>query len=161
MQHLVEQLSNLLRGRNMKLVTAESCTGGLLAATITHRAGASDVFERGFVTYSNEAKIDELGVSEEIIASHGAVSAETATAMAEGALKNSRANLAVSITGIAGPGGGSDEKPVGLVYFGYALKGGSAGHIKKIFEDENQREKIQVQACITALKNLISILEDQ
>ena len=161
MQHLVEQLSNLLRGKNMKLVTAESCTGGLLAATITHRAGASDVFERGFVTYSNEAKIDELDVSEEIIASHGAVSAETATAMAEGALKNSRANLAVSITGIAGPGGGSDEKPVGLVYFGYALKGGSAGHIKKIFGDENQREKIQVQACITALKNLISILEDQ
>ncbi len=157
MQDLVEKLSTLLKQKKLKLVTAESCTGGLLSATITHRAGASEVFDRGFITYSNEAKHELLAVPLETLNAHGAVSAQTAEAMAEGALKNSRAGLAISITGIAGPSGGSHEKPIGLVYFGYTLKGGSTGSTKEIFE--GSREEIQVQAVITAMKNLISVLE--
>jgi nicotinamide-nucleotide amidase len=104
----------------LKIATAESCTGGLVAAALTAIAGSSEVFERGFVTYSNEAKSDLLGVDPDLIAEHGAVSAPVALAMALGALDNSRADIAVSITGIAGPGGGSAEKPVGLVIFGIA-----------------------------------------
>ena len=157
MQDLVKKLTDLLKANNFKLVTVESCTGGLLAAAITHKAGASDVFERGFVTYSNESKNEELGVTMETLAVHGAVSAETAQEMADGALKNSHADLAVSITGIAGPGGGSDTKPIGLVYFGYALKGGSSGSVKEHFK--GSREHIQSQATTSALKHMISVLE--
>ncbi|WP_309084324.1 CinA family protein [Chelativorans sp.] len=109
--------------RKLKLVTAESCTGGMVSAAITDLVGASDVFERGFVTYSNEAKSELLGVSRETLAAHGAVSAETAREMAAGALDRSHADIAVSVTGIAGPGGGTPEKPVGLVWFGIAVKG--------------------------------------
>ena len=116
MQDLVKSLATLLLDKNMKLVTAESCTGGLLAATITHKAGATQIFDRGFITYSNASKCEELGVTEETISLHGAVSAQTAEAMASGALKNSKANIAVSITGVAGPDGGSDKKPVGMVW---------------------------------------------
>jgi len=158
MQDLVEKLTDLLKSKNMKLVTAESCTGGLLATTMTHRPGSSKVFERGFITYSNEAKNELLGVPNDMLEKQGAVSAETAQTMAQGALKNSHADLAVSITGIAGPDGGSEAKPVGLVYFGYALKGGSAGSLEHRFEGD--REKIQTIATITALKHLISILEN-
>jgi nicotinamide-nucleotide amidase len=111
---------DLLRARKHRIATAESCTGGLVAALLTSIAGSSDVVERGFVTYSNEAKMELLGVPAETIARHGAVSASCAEAMARGALKASRADIAVAITGIAGPGGGSAEKPVGLVYLAVA-----------------------------------------
>lgn len=159
MQDLVETLTDLLKSKKMKLVTAESCTGGLLATSITHRAGASDIFERGFITYSNESKHDLLEVSTVLLDSYGAVSAEVAQSMAQGALKNSNADLAVSITGIAGPDGGTEKKPVGTVFFGYALKGGSAGSLEHHFE--GTREKIQSTATITALKHLIRVLTDE
>lgn len=157
MQDLVEKLSTLLKEKNIMLATAESCTGGLLSATMTHRAGASAVFERGFITYSNEAKQELLAVSEETLEKYGAVSAETAEAMAKGALENSHAGISVSITGVAGPDGGTDQKPVGLVYFGYALKGGSCGSLEYKFE--GNREQIQVGAVMTAMKHLITVLE--
>jgi nicotinamide-nucleotide amidase len=156
MQDLVENLAKLLESKNMLLATAESCTGGLLSTTITHRPGTSKTFERGFITYSNESKMEMLGVSKEILDNHGAVSAQCAEAMAKGALEKSRAQLAVSITGIAGPDGGTTTKPVGLVYFGYALKGGSSGSLSENFKGD--RGEVQTQACITALKHLISVL---
>jgi nicotinamide-nucleotide amidase len=110
----------LLRSAKMRCATAESCTGGLVAALLTSIAGSSDVVDRGFVTYSNQAKQEMLGVPANIITLHGAVSAPCAEAMAKGALANSQADIAVSITGIAGPGGGSEAKPVGLVYLAVA-----------------------------------------
>ena len=117
-----ESLLQLLRSKKLMLATAESCTGGLIAGTLTAIAGSSDVVERGFVTYSNEAKTEMIGVPADLIAGHGAVSEEVARAMAEGALKHSRADIAVAVTGIAGPGGGSAEKPVGLVHLAAAAK---------------------------------------
>lgn len=157
MQDQVELLSILLAEKGWKIACAESCTGGLLAAAITHRPGSSAIFDRGFVTYSNESKMECLGVPEEIIKKHGAVSDACAEAMALGTLKNSRADLAISITGIAGPDGGSDNKPVGLVYFGYALKGGSSGSLHHNFQ--GNRETIRGKAASLALKHVISILE--
>jgi nicotinamide-nucleotide amidase len=117
---LVVQLADLLLKRRWFLATAESCTGGLIAAACTDLAGSSAWFERGFVTYSNAAKIELLGVDAALIARHGAVSEEVARAMAQGALTRSRAQLAVSVTGVAGPTGGSAGKPVGTVWFGFA-----------------------------------------
>jgi nicotinamide-nucleotide amidase len=111
------------RAAHLKLATAESCTGGLIAATLTAIAGSSDVVDRGFVTYSNEAKTALVGVAPELIEAHGAVSEKVARAMAEGALDRSLADIALSVTGVAGPGGGSAEKPVGLVWFGCARAG--------------------------------------
>ena len=107
-------------------MTAESCTGGLIAAVLTEIPGSSDVLERGFVTYSDDAKIEAIGIPAALIVRHGAVSANVATAMAEGALKHSRADIAVAVTGVAGPGGGTDAKPVGLVYIAALRKGGPA-----------------------------------
>jgi nicotinamide-nucleotide amidase len=112
-----------LRRRGWMVATAESCTGGLIAAALTAIAGSSDVVDRGFVTYSNEAKIDMLGVPPAVLEAHGAVSAEVAAAMAAGALARSRAAVTVAVTGVAGPSGGSAEKPVGLVWFGVARRG--------------------------------------
>jgi nicotinamide-nucleotide amidase len=120
---LASAVLDLCRAARIKLATAESCTGGLVAGTLTDIAGSSDVVERGFVTYSNEAKMELLGVPQALIADHGAVSPHVARAMAEGALAHAPVDLAVSITGIAGPGGGSERKPVGLVYFGLARRG--------------------------------------
>jgi nicotinamide-nucleotide amidase len=123
---LLQQATALLaaaRAKKLKITTAESCTGGLISALLTEVAGSSDVFERGFVTYSNQAKMDLLDVPEELLEANGAVSAPVAWAMAEGAIRKSRANIAVAVTGIAGPGGGSAEKPVGLVYI--AVSNGS------------------------------------
>ncbi|MCC6780209.1 MAG: CinA family protein [Hyphomicrobiales bacterium] len=117
-----EALLSLCRARRLKIATAESCTGGLVAATLTEIAGSSDVFERGFVTYSNEAKQDLLGVPGATLARHGAVSRETAEAMAKGALAHAPVDLAVSVTGIAGPGGAVADKPVGLVHFAAAAR---------------------------------------
>jgi nicotinamide-nucleotide amidase len=121
------------RARGWKLATAESCTGGLIAAALTSVAGSSDVVERGFVTYSNEAKTEMLGVPAALIAAYGAVSAEVAAAMATGALAHSHADVAVSVTGVAGPGGGTAEKPVGLVWFGCAARGGVVETVSRIF----------------------------
>lgn len=119
-----ETLLAICRARGWRIVTAESCTGGLIAASLTAIAGSSDVVDRGFVTYSNDAKTEMLGVDAGLIDAVGAVSEEVARAMAQGALQRSDADLAVSVTGIAGPGGGSDTKPVGLVWFGLATPGG-------------------------------------
>ncbi len=118
-----EALLASCRRKGLLLATAESCTGGLVAALLTSIAGSSDVFERGFVTYSNRAKEELLGVDPGLLARFGAVSAEVARAMTEGALAHSAAQIALAVTGIAGPGGGSPEKPVGLVYFGVGQRG--------------------------------------
>ena len=118
------QVLDIFRARGLKIATAESCTGGLVAAALTEIAGSSDVVDRGFVTYSNEAKQAMLGVAAATLKRHGAVSAQTAAAMAAGALKHSSADVAVAITGIAGPGGGTKQKPVGLVHFAAAGRDG-------------------------------------
>jgi nicotinamide-nucleotide amidase len=128
-------LLDLCRAKRLTIATAESCTGGLVAATLTEIAGSSDVVERGFVTYSNEAKTAMLGVPTDLIARFGAVSRETSEAMVQGALAHSPADLAVSITGIAGPGGGSPGKPVGLVHFAAAARGGALVHHEGRFGD--------------------------
>lgn len=124
-EHLsaAERLVSAMRAREWRLATAESCTGGLIAALFTEIAGVSDVFERGFVTYSNAAKVGVLNVDLETLTRHGAVSAEVAREMAAGARRASAADIAVAVTGVAGPGGGSVEKPVGLVYIGLAAPG--------------------------------------
>src|ERR1700691_2687143 len=124
LRRTARRVLDLCRARGLRIATAESCTGGLVAAALTEIAGSSDVVECGFVTYSNAAKEALLGVPTATLSRHGAVSGETAAAMAKGALKKSRADLAVAITGIAGPGGGSKQKPVGLVYFAAASRDG-------------------------------------
>jgi len=131
-----EVLLAACRARGAKLATAESCTGGLIAAALTAIAGSSDVVDRGFVTYSNEAKTEMLGVPAELIAAVGAVSEEVAAAMAAGAIRHSGATVAVSVTGVAGPGGGSPEKPVGLVCFGIAERDGTARTERQIFNGD-------------------------
>lgn len=131
--------------------TAESCTGGLIVAAMTDIPGSSSMVDRGFVTYSNEAKIDMLGVSAATLEKHGAVSAETAHEMATGALENSRAGIALAVTGVAGPDGGSVEKPVGLVWFGMALKGKPVVTEKRIF-DNRGRDFIRRETVKHALR---------
>jgi nicotinamide-nucleotide amidase len=126
-----ERLLEACRRGGWRVATAESCTGGLVAGLLTEIAGSSDVVERGFVTYSNEAKRALVGVPGELIIAHGAVSEPVARAMAEGALARSNAQLAVSITGIAGPGGATPTKPVGLVHFGLAREGGATEHLER------------------------------
>ena len=149
---LIDEAGRLVaafRARGMKVVTAESCTGGLLAAVLTEIAGSSDVLERGFITYSNAAKEQELGVSGELLARHGAVSAEVAQAMAVGALARAGGDVAISITGIAGPGGASLAKPVGLVYLGSALARRPASHLECRF-GEIGRARIRKKAVEAA-----------
>ena len=141
------------REAKLKLETAESCTGGLIAGLLTEIAGSSDVVDRGFVTYSNEAKREMLDVPGDMIADFGAVSEPVARSMAEGALKHSRGHIAVSVTGIAGPGGGTPMKPVGLVHFGAARNGRSILHEMQLFGDIG-REEIRMKAVETAL-NLV------
>jgi nicotinamide-nucleotide amidase len=129
----VTELLQAFRQRQWMVATAESCSGGLIVGALTDVAGSSDVVDRGFVTYSNAAKIDMLGVPEALIAAHGAVSREVACAMAEGALARSAAHVAISVTGVAGPGGGSPAKPVGLVWFGRAIRGGDVHAESHVF----------------------------
>ena len=136
--------------RGEMIATAESCTGGLVSALLTEIAGSSAVVDRGFVTYSNEAKQDLLGVPAAILAAHGAVSEQTARAMAEGALARSRAHVTVAITGVAGPGGGSAEKPVGLVHFGCARRGGETQAVEKRLGDLG-RTQVRRAALLCAL----------
>lgn len=157
---MVTDVAALLDGyrqRGLKIATAESCTGGMIAAALTEIAGSSDVFERGWVTYSNEAKTECLGVAAETLATHGAVSAETAEAMAKGALGRARAQIAVSVTGIAGPGGGSADKPVGLVYVGLARKDGWV-QVERC-EFAGDRAAVRRQTVERALTHLASVLK--
>ena len=154
-QALSETLLSACREARLKLATAESCTGGLVAAALTDIAGSSDVMERGFVTYSNEAKTELLGVPAAVIAAHGAVSAQVATAMAQGALARSPVDLVVSITGIAGPGGATSGKPVGLVYFGVARKGGAAQVERHTFHGD--RASVRAAATERALELLLEV----
>ncbi len=141
------------RARKWMVATAESCTGGLVAAALTEIAGSSDVVDRGFVTYSNAAKEAMLGVPPAILERHGAVSRAVAEAMARGALAHAAADLAVSITGIAGPGGGSTEKPVGLVHFAAAARDGRLIHRERRFGDVG-RSAVRQHAVIEALAML-------
>jgi nicotinamide-nucleotide amidase len=150
---LSESVLSACREARLKLATAESCTGGLVAAALTDIAGSSDVVERGFVTYSNEAKMELLGVPAAMIAAHGAVSAQVATAMAQGALSRAPVDLAVSVTGIAGPGGATPGKPVGLVYFGIARKGGTARVERHTFHGD--RAAVRWAATERALELLL------
>lgn len=134
----------------LKIATAESCTGGLVVALLTEIAGSSAVVERGFVTYSNEAKIELIGVPADLIAAHGAVSESVARAMAEGALARSHADVAVGITGIAGPTGATAAKPIGLVHFGLAKKGAATIHLERRYGDLG-REIVRLRAVEDAL----------
>ena len=144
-----EDVLEAYRRAGLHIVTAESCTGGLIAACLTEIAGSSDVVERGFVTYSNEAKTELLGVPADLIQAHGAVSAEVAEAMAAGALARSRADVAVSVTGIAGPSGATPDKPVGLVFIGTARQGAAPRHERHIFA--GGRGEVRVASLRAAL----------
>ena len=154
----IETLARLLldeaRQRGVRIVTAESCTGGLVAAALTSIEGSSDVFERGFVTYSNRAKEEMLGVPGDLIADVGAVSESVARMMAEGALEASNAHLAVAITGVAGPGGGTPMKPVGTVHIATARTNQSVHHRQEHFFEEETREGVQMAAVQMALEML-------
>jgi nicotinamide-nucleotide amidase len=146
------------RSRGLKVATAESCTGGLVAGALTEINGASHVVDSGFVTYSNEAKQDMLGVPAAVLEKYGAVSRPTAEAMARGALVHSQADIAVAITGVAGPGGGSADKPVGLVHFAAASRGGALVHSEQRYGDigrANVRHKSVLQA-LAMLQELAS-----
>jgi nicotinamide-nucleotide amidase len=160
---LVKNVSENLRLNHLKLATAESCTGGLIASLITDLAGSSDIFDRGFVTYSNQSKMDLLGVYHSILDAHGAVSEQTAQAMAEGALRQSMADIALSVTGIAGPSGGSEAKPVGLVYIGLAHKinnhHASPSHTVRKNLYSGTRTQIRYLACETALEMVQELLQ--
>ena len=154
---LAEAVLAACRRRGLMLATAESCTGGMIASALTDIAGSSAVVDRGFVTYSNEAKMEMLGVTAGTLAAHGAVSAETARAMASGALARSWADLAVSVTGVAGPGGGSAEKPVGLVWFGVAEKGRETETHREIFAGQD-RDAVRQHTVRTALELILARL---
>jgi nicotinamide-nucleotide amidase len=153
---LVDKLFAKLEKKSWMVVTAESCTGGMIATAITEKPGSSAYFERGFVTYSNQAKTDCLGVSPETLEKYGAVSAQTAVEMAEGALENSKAKVAVAVTGVAGPGGGTPQKPVGLVHIGFAIRGGIA-QSKAFNFNGGDRQEIRLQTTRAALQTLLSI----
>ncbi len=148
------------RARGLRIATAESCTGGMVAMNLTAIAGSSDVVDRGFVTYSNAAKMAMLGVPERLLAAHGAVSAEVAAAMAEGALRASDGDLAVSITGVAGPGGGSTEKPVGLVHLAAASRDGQVNRIERRYDPALGRTGIRRAATRDALLLLLGLAEN-
>lgn len=151
------QVIELARTRGVMIATSESCTGGLIAGALTDIAGSSAVVDRGFITYSNTAKIEMLEVEPETLQAHGAVSAQTATQMADGALMQSQASLAVSVTGIAGPGGGSPDKPVGLVWFGLAQAGKPTRVVSRRFGDVG-RDRVRALTVEQALKLLIDAL---
>ena len=157
LEALAGRLGALLVNEQLKLVTAESCTGGWVAQCLTAIAGSSAWFDRGFVTYSNEAKQEMLGVPPDMLAEHGAVSQPVAVAMAEGALRNSRADWAVAITGIAGPTGGSPQKPVGTVCFAWACRDGRIVTSTRHFP--GSREDVRAQSVEHALSGLIERMD--
>ncbi|CAG9178632.1 CinA family protein [Cupriavidus pampae] len=158
LDQLAVQIGVALSERSLMLTTAESCTGGLVSAAITDIAGSSGWFERGFVTYSNEAKTTMIGVPAKLIRDHGAVSEEVAHAMAEGALLNSRAQVSLSITGVAGPGGGTAEKPVGMVCFGWSNRITTLTQTQRFRGD---RAQIRRQAAEHALRGLLELIRNE
>lgn len=153
---LVQTLAERLQARGWQMATAESCTGGLIAAACTELAGSSAWFDRGFVTYSNQAKTDLLGVDADLIAAHGAVSEPVARAMAEGALQRAGVQIAVAVTGIAGPTGGTPDKPVGTVWLAWAGQGMHTRAVRVCFDGD--RARIRAQTCEAALSGLIQAL---
>lgn len=153
---LAQELGGLLARRSERLVSAESCTGGWIAKAVTDVAGSSAWFERGFVTYSNEAKQALVGVAPATLTAYGAVSAQTVAEMAAGALAASRANWAVAVSGVAGPGGGSDEKPVGTVWLGWAHRGGEPETTHHLFTGD--RREVRARSVECALCGLIERL---
>jgi len=157
-EELARQALAQCRAAGIMVATAESCTGGMIAAALTDIAGSSAVVDRGFVTYSNEAKKEMLGVRQETLQAHGAVSGETAREMAIGALHRSRAGIAISVTGVAGPDGGSQEKPVGLVWFGLARTGQEAVAEKRLF-DNRGRAFIRSESVKVALGMILTALD--
>ena len=157
MREAAERVLVACRKGKLKVVTAESCTGGLIAAALTAIAGSSDVVERGFVTYANEAKREMLGVPWDALLGHGAVSEPVARAMAAGALARSQADIAVSVTGVAGPGGGTDDKPVGLVHLAAVRSGHGPIAERHVFPGD--RDTIRRLSVLTALAMLASLAE--
>jgi nicotinamide-nucleotide amidase len=151
---VIAQLADLIQKRHWMLATAESCTGGMIAAACTDLAGSSAWFERGFVTYSNEAKTDLLGVDAALIKRHGAVSEEVARAMAAGAIARSKAQIAVAVTGVAGPSGGSAEKPVGTVWFGWATPAGLVSEMRRF---DGDRAQVRAATVLHALQRLVEL----
>jgi nicotinamide-nucleotide amidase len=155
LQQLVGELGAKMLARGWMLTTAESCTGGWVGQLITTLPGSSQWYERGFITYSNAAKVEMLGVPEDTLATHGAVSEQTASAMAAGALAHSHAQAALAISGIAGPGGGTPQKPVGLVCYGWALEDGTL--MSSTCRLDGDREEIRSRAVAAALRGLIDL----
>lgn len=156
MDELARQVGAALKSRGLMLVTAESCTGGWVAMALTAIAGSSDWFERGYVTYSNAAKREELGVAEDTLQRHGAVSEQTAREMAAGALRNGRGQVALAITGVAGPAGGTRDKPVGTVCFAWA-EGSKISSQTRRFDGD--RESVRRQSVAHALQGVLQLLE--
>ena len=156
LRQLATELGERLTARGWMLATAESCTGGWVGQLVTALPGSSHWFERGFITYANTAKVEMLGVSEATLGAHGAVSEETAAAMAAGALARSHAQATLAITGIAGPGGGTPQKPVGLVCYGWALQDGTV--MSSTCRLDGDREEIRSRAVAAALRGLIELL---
>jgi nicotinamide-nucleotide amidase len=156
MEHLAKTIGQRLKASNAVLVTAESCTGGWAAQVVTSVAGSSAWFDRGFITYSNAAKRELLGVRAETLAKHGAVSEETAREMALGALARSLGSVAVSVTGVAGPGGGTKEKPVGTVCFAWARADSVHAETRRFSGD---RESVRKQSVIRALEGVLTTLD--
>jgi nicotinamide-nucleotide amidase len=152
------RVGNRLRDARLMLTTAESCTGGMVATAITDIPGSSNWFERGFVTYSNQAKTEMIGVPSEMIERHGPVSEPVARAMADGALRNSRAQVSLAITGVAGPGGGTETKPVGMVCFAWSNRLHTSVETQ-VFKGD--REQIRVQAATHALRGLLLLLDEK
>jgi nicotinamide-nucleotide amidase len=155
-----KNLLAICRRKNLLVATAESCTAGLIAGTLTEVPGTSSILDRGYVTYSNEAKHEMLGVSRDILDRHGAVSRQTAEAMARGVLGHSRVHLAVSVTGIAGPDGGSEKKPVGLVHFACASRSGKLAHAEKRYGDIG-RSEVRKQSVLQAFCMLQDLAESE
>ena len=153
---LVQQLSDLLKKRGWKIATVESCTGGMISELITQMAGSSEWFERGFVTYSNEAKQELVGVSSESLRDHGAVSSVVAREMAIGGVQSSRADLAVSVTGVAGPDGGTEEKPVGTVWIAWADRNGTVIDQGYLFSGD--RQQVRLASAQSAFAGAIEFL---
>jgi nicotinamide-nucleotide amidase len=153
LEALAAELGRALVGRGWMCVTAESCTGGLVAGAMTAIAGSSDWFDRGFVTYSDEAKMEALGVPSMVLAGHGAVSEATARELASGAIARSRGDIAVAVTGIAGPSGGSPAKPVGTVCFAWSVRGGETTSATRQFE--GGRTAVRRASVVVALDGLI------
>ncbi len=158
---LVGLLADLLLKKGWLLATAESCTGGMISAACTDLAGSSNWFERGFVTYSNHAKTDMLGVTAALISAQGAVSEEVARAMAQGAITHSRARVAVAVTGVAGPTGGSRAKPVGTVWFGFMVDGQLSSEMKHFSGDRAAVRAATVQHALQRLLQLLQLLANQ